>query len=135
MNKKPTAHLELVGAFKKDPQRKRDSEPVCKAPVGKAPKRLTKDQREAWNYLVDSAKDVPGVLTRLDRAFLELCAIGLAGVWTYDPANNNSRPLSANALSTVGNMLSKLGMTPVDRSNVVVPKAENKDEYGDFTPA
>ena len=127
--RKPTAQLKLVGAFEKDPQRKRDSEPVCTEPVGPAPARLTEYQVEAWNYLVDSAVD--GVLTRMDRAYLELVSIALSNVWYWNEvmATENkdgetvaARPMVISTLQTVGFMLGKLGMTPSDRSQVVVPK-------------
>ena len=80
--RKPTQHLTLVDAFKKNPQRAREEEPACHEPVGDPPERLTPSQIEAWNYLADSA--VPGVLTRMDRAYLELCARALAVVWYPD---------------------------------------------------
>ena len=131
--KKPTAHLELVGAFKSHPERKRESEPVCEYDVGPAPDWLTKSQKKAWEYLADSA--VPGVLTRMDRAYLELCAISLAGVWDYDPAKYNGRELTFNALSAVGKMLGKLGMTPSDRSNVVVARPDKKSKFADYQKA
>jgi len=128
--KKPTAHLELVGAFKKNPDRKRAHEPACRKPVGPAPKRLLPRQKEAWKFLVNSAGDVPGVLTKLDRAFLELCAIGLAGIWD---SNVEDKTVPQSALKAVGAMLAKLGMTPTDRSNVVVPRKGEKGEYDNFT--
>ena len=133
--KKPTAHLELVGAFKKDPQRKRDSEPVCNEPIGPAPARLTDIQREAWDYLVDSARDVPGLFTRLDRAFLQMCSMALAAIWEYDPEARGKKQLSVNALNTVGSMLGKLGMTPSERSNVIVPKQKEANPFSEFTKA
>ena len=127
--KKTTAHLELVGAFKKDPQRKRPNEPDCREPVGKAPSRLLPQQKKAWKFLVDSTGDVPGVLTKLDRAFLELCAIGLAGIWD---SNVEGGTVPQSALKAVGAMLAKLGMTPTDRSSVVVPRRNEKGAYDDF---
>ena len=116
--RKPTEHLKLIGAFDKDPQRERKDEPVCTESIGPVPDRLTGTEIEAWNYLVGSVEKVPGVLTRMDRAYLQLCAKGLAAVWDYD----DEKPISQHMLKSTGDMLSKLGMTPVDRSRVVVPK-------------
>ena len=132
-NRKPTKLLELSGAFEKNPSRRRESEPVCDEPVGPAPARLTENQAKAWNYLVDSAADVPGVLTRLDRAYLELCAIALSDVWGYD-ASENKKPISAHALNTVGRMLGKLGMTPADRTRLGVVETKPDDDDYDFLP-
>ena len=127
--RKPTAHLKLIGAFDKNPSRKRESEPVCDEPIGKAPARLDEIQTEAWEDLVASADSVPGVLTRMDRAYLELCSIALAGIWSY---NANEKLLSTHALKSVGYMLGKLGMTPAVRTNLVIER--HKPREGGFRP-
>ena len=120
--KKPTAHLELVGAFKKDPQRKRESEPVCDEPPVIPDDTLTEDGRRAWDFLVETA--VPGVLTGMDSAYLALCANALGKVWA-------DKDCTITDMKNAGLMLGKLGMTPSDRSNVVVPKKKDNafDKY------
>ncbi len=128
--KKTTAHLELVGAFKKNPNRARPNEPHCHKSVGPAPKRLNSLQKSAWKYLVDSASDVPGVLTKLDRAFLELCAIGLGDIWSLNVGDMPTIPQSK--IKSVGAMLAKLGMTPTDRSGIIVPRKGERGEYDNF---
>lgn len=120
--RKPTAHLELVGAFKKDPQRARDSEPVCNEPPLVPDDTLTDDGRRAWDFLVKTA--VPGVLTEMDSAYLALTANALGRIWA-DPAS------TITDMKTVGIMLGKLGMTPSDRSNVAVPK-KKESEFARF---
>ncbi len=132
-NRKPTKYLELTDAFRKNPKRRRESEPVCDEPVGPTPARLTDHQAEAWNYLVDSAADVPGVLTRLDRAYLELCSIALAGVWEYN-AGENKKPISVHALKTVGSMLGNLGMSPSDRTRLTVVEPKYSGDDDEFRP-
>ena len=122
--RKPTAQLELVGAFKHNPDRRRDAEPQCDEDVGPAPDWLTDKQVEAWDYLVDSVSGVPGVLTKMDRVYLELCAIALAGVWGSSAILGDGPILSMSYLKDVGGMLGKLGMTPSERSRVVVPRKE-----------
>ena len=130
--RKPTAHLEIVGAFKAHPERVRDAEPQCDEAVGGAPEWLTKSQRKAWDYLANSASMCPGVLTKMDRAYLELCARALAGVWDYDETENNGRAMTGNGLSVVGKMLGKLGMTPSERSGVVVPRGAEQSVWDEF---
>lgn len=110
--KKPTSQLEIVGAFKKNPDRRRDSEPVCNDPVIMLPE-LSDDGQKAWAFLESTA--VPGVLTAMDSAYLALVAESLADVWYGDSKTITDR-------AKVGAMLGKLGMTPSDRSNVIVPK-------------
>ena len=123
--RKPTAQLELVGAFKKDPQRRRDAEPQCTEAV-MLPPVLSDNGKKAWEFLTACA--VPGVLTKMDSAYLSLCAECLADIWWGDkPSINNRRQ--------VGAMLGKLGMTPSERSNITVPKEKEKDPYGRYTKA
>ena len=68
-------------------------------------------------FLIGSA--VPGVLTTMDSAYLLLCARCLSEVWAGEVNITNSH--------RVGLMLGKLGMTPSDRSQVVVPKGPDGD--------
>lgn len=139
--RKPTAQLELVGAFKKNPQRARESEPVCGEEVGEAPDRLSKTQQEAWDYIVHSC--VPGVLTKMDRVYLELCSIALAYVWGWNAARQGRESefeakdiaLNSVSLKDVGAMLGKLGMTPSERSKVVVPKKEKANPFAAYRKA
>ena len=110
--KKPTAQLKLVGAFDKNPQRKRDSEPVCTEDAEIPHEGISDKEQAAWDFLIGSA--VPGVLTKMDSAYLLLCARCLADVWDGE--------VNVTESHKVGMMLGKLGMTPSDRSQVVVPK-------------
>jgi len=123
--KKPTAHLELVGAFKKNPQRARDSEPVCDQLPVIPDKTLTEDGRRAWDFLIETA--VPGVLTGMDSAYLTLAANALGRIWAHPES-------SISDMKQVGMMLGKLGMTPSDRSNVVVPR-KKESEFAKFKKA
>ena len=73
--RKPTAVLDLSGAFKKHPERKRarQHEPQPEAEVGDAPEHFTADQTAVWNELVADA--APGVLTSMDRKWVEMTAV------------------------------------------------------------
>ena len=115
----------MVGAFAKDPQRKREGEPVCKEAIGPAPDWFDEEEIYAWDFLVAGA--VAGVLTRMDSAYLALCARSLAVTWKGE--------VNVTEMNKAGVMLGKLGMTPSERSRVVVPKKPGEDEYGGFTPA
>ena len=128
--RKPTEHLELIGAFKKDPNRRRDPAPVSEDSIGEPPSVLNDEQRAAWDFLVDTAP--PGLLTRMDAAYLSLCAMALAHVTNYDPAEHNGKPLSAAALANVSRMLTKLGMTPVDRHNVTIDKPQGTGRFAKY---
>lgn len=123
--RKPTAHLELVGAFDKNPQRKRDGEPVCDEDVILPPFALDEGAQEAWDFLTRTT--VPGVLTMMDSAYLAITARCLAAAWKGEVDVTNSHK--------VGAMLGKLGMTPSDRSKVVVPKEKKANPFAAYRKA
>jgi hypothetical protein len=62
---KPTALLELNGAFKKDPARRRarEHEPKPSGPLGEPPASFPPNQKQAWLEL--SSQAPPGVLTNV----------------------------------------------------------------------
>ena len=109
--RKPTAHLELTGAFKKDPQRKRVGEPKPDKPVGKPPVRLNEAERKAWFEIARQCH--PGVLTVMDRAALEIVACGVAWLW-------NNKDATVTDRKSILAMLGKFGMTPSDRSTLAI---------------
>ena len=115
---KPTAHLRLAGAFEKDPQRDRPDEPQCDEPP-QLHAELSENGRKAWDFLVATAVD--GVLTRMDSSYLTLVSEALGEIWY------GSEKPTVDALYKAGNMLGRLGMTPSDRSKIVVPRKE-KDQ-------
>ena len=110
--RKPTAQLELVGAFKKNPQRKREHEPQCDEAAILPPYPLDEHDQICWDFLIETA--VPGVLTKMDSAYLALCAHELAKCWFTGKGNSQK----------AGAMLVRLGMTPTERSRVIVAKKE-----------
>jgi hypothetical protein len=120
-NRTPTAVLELTGAFKKHPDRKRAraSEPRGSGPVGEPPERFDEELRAIWFEIADM---IPaGVLAKSDRLALEI-PCGLVRKVFQDSINGAE-------LSRLNSLLARLGMTPADRSKVSVPKQpEEQDE-------
>ena len=119
----PTAVLELTGAFQKDPQRRecREGEPAANGPLGDPPAGFAADREllEIWDELVSL---VPAnVLARADR-------------WTVELACRMMRLLrkggfKAAELNILLSCLSRMGLTPADRSKVSIPKpSEEIDE-------
>ena len=123
--RKPTAILELVGAFKHDPGRKRDHEVHCSEDVMLPPVDLDPDAMQAWEFLVECA--VPGVLTKMDSTYLALVAKAVSVAWKPEA--------KIDEMYKAGNMLGKLGMTPSDRSKVIVPRAKDVNPYAAFKKA
>lgn len=123
--RKPTAELELKGAFKKDPQRRR-VDPKTSGPVGAPPPSLNLELHATWHELADQAPI--DVLRSADRALLETATRLLF----------NFRRLPFDVLpepALIGQLLkclSAMGMTPVDRSKVHAPKEKVDNPFAKY---
>lgn len=105
----PTNVLDARGAFRKNPQRKREDAPTV-GPLSKAPRHLTGEALKAWKEI---AKYAPlDVLTDSDRLALEVAAQLLAQ-FRQDPLE-----FPATKLVRLEALLGKFGMTPADRAKV-----------------
>lgn len=149
--KKPTALLELSGAYKRNPARRpKGVEPRNPSPLGDPPERLPVEARPFWRELADIVP--PGVLTASDRWAVELAARFMAkAIHGPDiPAilelakklelgkreiRNliNSQTLSSTELSTLKNLLSSFGLTPVDRAKLSIPEVKPANRFSGFT--
>lgn len=114
--RKPTAVLKLTGAFKKDPQRKRLHEPKPTGSLGDPPADFDDYLKALWRDLV---RMVPaGVLTNADRWLVELACRTMRDV------------KKGTALASERNLLlsclSRMGLTPADRSKIAVPKEKEE---------
>ena len=114
--RKPTSILEFKGAYKKNPQRRRKAEPKPTGKVGRAPMYLDKVQQKAWRDIIKQCH--PGVITQMDRAALEIAARGLAYLRT-------TKEFKISELRGVMFMLGKFGLTPADRSNLIIMRPGN----------
>ena len=121
--KKPTAILQLVGAYKKNPQRKPKNEPKPTLGIGKF-EEGSAVIADIWDEVVSQV--VPGVLTISDRLALELVCRLLAEI--------RLRPeeISVGKVTALCNLLGRFGLTPADRSKVALPEQETKDEWDGF---
>lgn len=117
-HRKPTNVLELNGAWRHDPQRRR-VEPQPHGPIGKAPKQGPITFAKAWGLIVAQCPE--GVLADRDRVWVEVAA-SLYVQFRNDPAG-----MHPAKLSRLTAMLSSLGMSPADASRVVAkpPKERN----------
>ena len=115
----PTALLELKGAFSKDPQRARPDEPEHNGPVGPPPPGFDGDLALIWHELVDM---VPArVLAKSDRWTVELACRMMLQLRKDD--------FKAAELGILQSCLSRMGLTPADRSRIAVsPKEIEVDE-------
>ena len=119
-NRKPTKILELKGAFKKDPSRRREAEPLPTEPVGDCPSHLSEQHKVIWSELVFNC--VPGVLTIQDRHSLELVVMGIHDVRHGVEVDGVIKHVGGAERDRVFKQLGRFGLTPVDRASVQVPK-------------
>lgn len=122
--KKPTKILQLNGAYKKDPQRKREPEPEPSEPVGECPSHLSETHKIIWDEIVNNCVD--GVLTIQDRHNLEIIVTGFHDIRHGVETDEGIKQVGGAERDRVFKQLGKFGMTPVDRTNVQVAKAKEK---------
>lgn len=115
----PTNLLDARGAFKRNPQRRRDGEPVVREPLGAPPVSLAGAALVAWNEIVMTAPI--GVLTEADRLAVEMAAHLLAEFRTDPTAFLPAK------LMRLQSLLGTFGMTPSDRAKLSIPKAKERE--------
>lgn len=122
--RKPTAALELEGAFKKNPKRgvDRKNEPKPDADIGKAPTGLDAKEKTLWDELTA----VGYWLTKADRLLLEITVRLMVSF--------RKNELDGGGISKLITSLAKLGFSPTDRSKIQAPgaKDEEEDPYAEF---
>jgi hypothetical protein len=129
--RKSSDEQKLKGAFDKDPNRAR-VDPVAKALIGDAPKRLKKLERLIWDEL--KANALPGVLKDSDRdAFETLCR--LKAIERKHGIGGPGSPLGLNngQLTGMTNLFGRFGMTPADRTRLAAPEKKKPKKEDDFT--
>ncbi len=111
-----TAVLEARGAFTRHPERRRErrNEPQPTGELGPPPKGFDKFRRKLWKELAGIIS--PGVLANDNRWTVELTVTLMA--------QQRQGIISDKGRAQLVTLLSKLGMTPADRSKVVARKSE-----------
>jgi hypothetical protein len=125
----PAALQKLKGVDKKNPKRMRE-EPEPTGPLGEPPSHFTNEEKAVWYELGTLAP--PRVLTNADRWLVEL-ACSLMARKRKDGIGGRAG-LNNGELAMLAQCLSKMGMTPSDRSKVGVPPEKPKDNpFATFT--
>ncbi len=104
------AELSFSGALKRNPGRyaNRGNASTTLAPLGYAPKHLSAELKTLWRQLLKLAP--AGLLTVADEFSVELAVRAIH--------RSRTAAMTASELSTLVNLLGKLGMTPADRSRL-----------------
>lgn len=118
---KPTALKELNGSARHDPQRINRSEPKPTRGIGPANRSLNEQQQAIWDEVVGISYS--GVLGEADRIALEMmCRL------IYE-MRSDFENMTAAKITQLSTLLGRFGMTPSDRSKIVIPKAEKKNPF------
>jgi hypothetical protein len=120
--RKPTAELELNGAFDKNPNRRR-KDPQTTGPVGDPPPSMDVKYHATWYELVDQAP--VDVLRSRDRTVLEIAVRVLYAIRHTDK-------VEAALISQLNKCLSSMGMTPSDASKVHAPHEKEENPFAEF---
>ena len=122
--RKPTVVHELSGAFRKNPDRARArvNEPQPRAGIGPPPSHLGEDEQRAWDEIVGILPG--GVAFNSDRLALEMTAVLLVRF------RRDQSEMSAALFARLEGLLGRFGLTPADRSKIVVPDREAKNPFG-----
>lgn len=120
--RKPTAALELAGAFEKDPKRgkARANEPVPTGKPGEAPDGLDEASTKAWDEMVA----LGFWLTSADKFLLHIAARYMG----YFAGGGND----TKTISLLVGVLNKLGFGPAERSKISAPAAKKENEPKGF---
>jgi len=120
----PSKILDARGAFKKNPQRKRDGEPEVKSPLGAPPEHLNESEAGCWHEIVSYA--AMGVLTQADRLSVEIAARLLA------ESRVGFIEMPTARLSRLHVMLGQFGMTPSERSKLNIERPRDANPFTAF---
>jgi len=115
----------ITGAWDKNPNRRRTGTPKSENPFGNPPKYFAADEKKCWKEILENA--LPGVLTGADRWVAETACIIMAKM-------RRRENMHGNEMSLLVTCLSKLGMTPVDRTRLSATpdKKDSDNPYAEF---
>ena len=119
--KKPSALKVLQGTDQRNKTRMNPNEPVPVRGIGPANSTLTEYEREIWDEVVGIS--YRGVLGEADRIALEMMCRLIAEM------RLNFEEMTAAKITQLSQLISKFGMTPSDRTKIVIPKEQNANPF------
>ena len=119
--RKPTAQLEMSGAFDKNPARglARANEPRPSGELGNPPSYLSKLEKKIWK---DIRKSAPWIKSADAFALEAVCRL---------TAKMREGNMKAADYSCMRSLLAALGLTPGDRSKVSIAPEKKPEKDGD----
>jgi phage terminase small subunit len=123
--RKPSNVLELKGAFKQNPQRRRKAVKAVDQAVGDPPAHLSPEQQVVWAEIVRIAP--PNVLKATDQLALEVFACLMAEFRQAPELFNAAR------IAQLMQLFGRFGMTPSDREKISVDQgAAVSEQFAEF---
>lgn len=116
-----TSILEAKGAFRKDPQRKREDPEVTDPFPDIAPANLNPLQVKWWHRIVKMAPDA--VLTGADQVIVRICAV-LAAEFASDPAK-----MPTARIAQLRSVMGELGLSPAARAKLATAPRDDDGEF------
>lgn len=130
-HKKPDALRQLHGTADRNKHRDNQNQPVITRGIGPAPDHFTELQSDTWDYLVSVM--FAGVLAESDRPTMEMMSVLFYRFRHGDYEENSVCPaLNGVELSRLDSLMGRYGMTPSDRTKIVVPKAEKANPFAEM---
>ena len=122
--KTPTRILDARGAFKKDPQRKREGEPQVTDSLSAPPDDFTPAEAKAWHMIASKAP--LGVLMDADWPSVVMASI-LWAEFRADPAAFNT-----SRLTRLHAILGNFGLNPSDRASLNIEKPRTENQFAEL---
>ena len=119
--RKPTALKQVQGTDQKNKDRLNPDEPSPTRGIGPAHKTLSGYEQEIWDEIVGIS--YRGVLGEADRIALEMMC-RLVAEMRLDFVE-----MTAAKITQLSQLIGRFGMTPSDRTKIVVPKEQNKNPF------
>jgi hypothetical protein len=119
--KKPMALRELHGTADRNKHRTNQDQPVPARGIGPSPGHLPFQHAAIWDEIVGQM--YPGVLGEADRLALE------AMVRLVVDMRTDYENFTAAKMTQLISLCGRFGMTPSDRTKIVVPKGEKQNTF------
>lgn len=119
--RKPQALRDLQGTSDDHPGRQNPDQPMPSRGIGPAHETLTEYQQAIWDEVVSIS--YRGVLGEADRIALEMMCRLIAEM------RNSFDQMTAAKITQLSALIGRFGMTPSDRTKIVIPKSKNKNAF------
>ena len=119
--RKPTALKRIQGTDRDHKSRQNPDEPTPTRGIGPAHKTLSGYEQEIWDEIVGIS--YRGVLGEADRIALEMMC-RLVAEMRLDFVE-----MTAAKITQLSQLIGRFGMTPSDRTKIVVPKEQNVNPF------